>query len=89
MVQNYIKGLSNYYHGSFPLKFFSYIAGGFVKSIDRQLSKIAAETNISGSALNVENFIRLVEKNRKTPITHQELGSLFSCGKQITAIDIN
>ena len=89
MVQNYIKGLSNYYHGSFPLKFFSYIAGGFVKSIDRQLSKITAETNISGSALNVENFIRLVEKNRKTPITHQELGSLFSCGKQITAIDIN
>lgn len=88
MVQNYIKGLRNYYSGNSPLKFFSYIAGGFSKNIDSQLSKIATETNICGSALNVENFIRLIEKNKTSHLSHEQLGALFSCGKQITALDI-
>ena len=87
MVHNYIGNLSNYYKGSYRLRFFSYIAGGFCRNIGGQLSKITKETGISGSALNVENFIRLIEKNRQSPISHQKLGELFSCGRQILSAD--
>lgn len=87
MVINYIRGLGNYYKGSLPLRFFSYIAGGFGRNIASQIGKITRETGIGGSALGVENLVRLIEENRRNPISHEDFGSIFSCGRVIGLTD--
>jgi hypothetical protein len=52
--------------GKLPLAFFSYIAGGFGKSIDGQISNIVSETGIHGSAVTVSGIIGLVERHSIT-----------------------
>jgi len=89
MVHNYIGGLQNYYHDSFPLAFFSYIAGGFGKNIDAQLADIASKTAVQGSAVSVSSIISLVERHSAVGYDHAKLRKLFSLGRQVLLSDIN
>jgi hypothetical protein len=88
MIQNYIGNLDNYYTGVYPLAFFSYIAGGFGKNIDSQISGIAEETQVHGSAIGVANMIKLVEKYSDGEFAQRKIRDLFSIDRQIRIGDI-
>lgn len=87
MVHNYIGNMSNYYNGTYPLAFFSYIAGGFGANIDKQLQSITEETGISGSAMNVVNMIELIKRYDRCNYDHSTIMELFSVGRQILLSD--
>ena len=53
MVHNYIGNIINYSKSDKPLAFFSYIAGGFGGSIDKQLRNIADAGNLADPILAV------------------------------------
>ena len=88
MVHNYIGGLRNYYDGSFPLVFFSYIAGGFGRNIDAQIADITRETEVQGSAVSVSNIISLVERHSARGYDHAKLRRIFSLGRQVMMGDL-
>ena len=87
MVHNYLEHINKYSDCSYSIGFFSYIAGGFSKNIDKQIQKVASESDVCGSAINVANMIKLVEKNQKTPLSHQDFKDLFSLNRQIILSD--
>ncbi len=87
MVHNYLEHITGYSNCSYPIGFFSYIAGGFTKNIDKQIQKEVNESGICGSAINVSNMIRLVENNQKNHLTHQSIKDLFSINRQIVLSD--
>lgn len=87
MVHNYISNLHNYSSAKLPLAFFSYIAGGFGNNINHQLSRIANETSIHGSAVTVSSIIQMIEKHQNVPYTHAQLRTIFSCDRQIQFSD--
>lgn len=89
MVQNYIGGLSNYSGYTESLAFFSYIAGGFGVKIDEQLNKITAATKVNGSAMSVNNIIKLCENhNQKKQYSHQEIKDIFSLNRRVILADL-
>ena len=88
MIHNYIGGMRNYYDGTHPLAFFTYIAGGFGRNIDAQIKDIFDETEVCGSAVSVSNIIALVERNAENPYAHNRLRDLFALNKQILLGDI-
>jgi len=88
MIHNYIRGISNYYDGTLPLSFFSYIAGGFGANINSQIQSISAETEINGSAISVSNIIALAEYHTASPLTHIRLREIFSVDRQVLLSDI-
>jgi len=88
MIHNYIAGLSNYSQHKVPLAFFSYIAGGFSDKINEQIHGINVETGVPGSAINVSNFIKLIEKQKMSPCTHSTIRELFSMNRQILLGDL-
>lgn len=88
MVHNYIGNLSRYSKSDTPLAFFSYIAGGFGSGIDKQLNLITEATGVNGSAMNVSNMIRMIEKHQETPFTHGDIRHIFSVNRQIVLSDI-
>ena len=88
MVYNYINGLGNYYSGSSPLAFFSYIAGGFGANINAQICDISTETSIRGSAVGVSNIIALVEKHTEHPFSHRRIRDIFSLNRQVLLADL-
>jgi hypothetical protein len=88
MVYNYIRNLSNYYDGSYPLAFFSYISGGFGKNINSQIQDIIKETSIHGSAMSVSNMIHLVKRYGTMGYTHQKIREVFSVDRQISISDL-
>ncbi|MCL2107963.1 MAG: hypothetical protein FWH20_01270 [Oscillospiraceae bacterium] len=88
MVHNYIGGLQNYYDGKMPLAFFSYIAGGFSKSIDGQIANIVKETGVHGSAVTVSGIIGMVEKHSVKAYSHARLRDLFSVDRQVMLGDL-
>lgn len=88
MVYNYIGGISKYSKSTAPLAFFSYIAGGFGSNIDKQLNSITNVTGINGSAMNVSNMIRMIEKHQDTPYTQDNIRDIFSVNRQIVLSDI-
>lgn len=87
MVHNYIKGFANYYDGSLPLGFFTYIAGGFGSRIDSQIRGIVEETGVHGSVINVHNVIELVQDYNAQPCSHSELRKIFTVDRQILMSD--
>jgi len=87
MIHNYIEGISNYSQFNYPIGFFTYIAGGFIDTIDRQLLSESNESSVNGSAITVGNFIRMVEKNQDRPYSHRELRKIFGLNRQIQLID--
>ena len=91
MVHNYLDKVGNYSNSSYPIGYFSYIAGGFGKQIDKQLKDISDETGVTGSGITVSNFIKMIENqtsgNRK--YDHKELRQIFGLNRQILLGDIS
>ena len=87
MVHNYIEKNSNYSSSDYPIGFFTYIAGGFADSIDKQIQSEVNESHVPGSGITVANFIRLAEEHQKLPFTHSELRELFGVNRQIMMTD--
>lgn len=88
MVYNYIRNLSNYYDGTYPMAFFSYIAGGFGKNINVQIKEIVSETSIHGSAMSVSNMISLVERYEANGFNHSTVRDIFSLDRQVLLSDL-
>lgn len=89
MVHNYIRNLSNYYDGAYPLAFFSYISGGFGKNINAQIGEIVSETSIHGSAMSVSNMISLVDRYEANGYNHATIRDIFSVDRQILLSDLS
>ena len=88
MVHNYIENLANYSDSSDRLAFFSYIAGGFGKNIDKQIQSVANATGVNGSAISVTNMIKMVEQHNKVPYSHKKLCEIFSVNRQVLMQDL-
>ncbi len=88
MVHNYIGNLGRYYNGTSSLAFFSYIAGGFGRAIDRQLGAITEETGVPGSAMPVSNMIDMIRRHQEKPYSHEKVRDIFSVGRQVIKADI-
>ncbi len=87
MVHNYIENISNYSNSPYPIGFFTYIAGGFISTIDRQIQSEVEECHVSGSGITVGNMIKLVEQHQEKPYSHKELRDIFGLNRQITMAD--
>lgn len=88
MVYHYIPNISDYSEWDCPLKFFSYIAGGFTDTIANQLSQIVNNTGIHGSAMPISNFIKMVERHNTKPYSHEEVANIFTLDRKISITDI-
>lgn len=91
MVHNYLRKISNYSTYSYPIGFFAYIAGGFGKTIDKQIKDEVLESGIHGSGITVSNFIKMIE-NQSTgehTYSHAELRKIFGLDRQIHLADIS
>ena len=88
MVHNYLGNIQNYSSSTYPIGFFSYIAGGFINTFDRQLEREVSESGIHGSGITVGNFIKMIERAQKEPYTHERLRDIFSLDRQILLSDI-
>lgn len=88
MVHNYIEHIENYSSCNLPIGFFTYISGGFIGSINRQIESISSETNIRGSVITVGNFIKMIERHQEFPYSHQELKRIFGLNRQILLSDL-
>lgn len=88
MIHNYIENLQTYCQVTFPLAFFSYIAGGFGVNIDSQISSITEETSICGSAIKVDYLIKMIENHPTHSYTHEEIRRIFSVGRQVRYSDL-
>ena len=88
MVHNYLSNVDHYSDSSYPMAFFSYIAGGFGSNIDKQLLQVYSETNVPGSAVSVSNIIKMVEKQETEPYTHAKIRDIFSCNRQVEIGDL-
>lgn len=89
MVHNYIENVANYSSCEYPIGFFTYIAGGFISTIDKQIQSEVDECHVPGSAITVTNIIKLVENHQKKPYTHDELRRIFGLNRQILLKDIS
>lgn len=87
MVHNYIGNISNYSECSYPIGFFTYIAGGFIDTIDKQIQSEVSESNIPGSGITVGNFIKLIEQHQQQPFSHKRLREIFGINRQILISD--
>ena len=83
-----IENLSNYSDSPDRLAFFSYIAGGFGKNIDKQIQSVADATGVNGSAISVTNMIKMVEQHNKVPYSHKRLSEIFSVNRQVLMQDL-
>lgn len=88
MVHNYLEKVSNYSQSTYPVGFFSYIAGGFISTFDKQVASEIEESHINGSGITVATFIKMIEKNSETPYSHKQLRDVFSIGREIKLADI-
>ena len=88
MVHNYIENVANYSDSAYPIGFFTYIAGGFINTIDRQIQSEVEESHVPGSGITVANMIRLVERHQERPYSHAELRQIFGLNRQILLSDL-
>ena len=88
MVHNYIDNIGNYSECKYPIGFFTYIAGGFISTIDKQIQLEVNECNVPGSGITVGNFIKLVERHQEKPYSHKELKELFGLNRQVLLEDL-
>lgn len=88
MVYNYLSNVSRYSDSSYPMAFFTYIAGGFGANIDKQLQQIYSETSVPGSAVSVTNIIKMVEMQENQPYSHERIKNLFSLNRQVMLSDL-
>ena len=83
MVHNYIEIVGTYSELSYHIGFFSYIAGGFISTFDKQVMSEVQESNIHGSGITVANFIKMVEKHGQNPYSHKQLRDIFSMDREV------
>ncbi len=88
MVHNYLSNVERYSDSEYPMVFFTYIAGGFGNSIDRQIEAIHAETGVKGSAISVSNIIKMVEEQEQKPYNHTDIRNLLSVNRQVLISDL-
>ena len=90
MVHNYLKRIQSYSSSPFPIGFFTYIAGGFGKSIDKQIQDEVKESGIHGSGITISNFIKMIEnhQNGVRKYSHRDLRSIFSLDRQVSLKDV-
>ena len=88
MVHNYIENVGSYSPSGYPIGFFTYIAGGFISTIDRQIQSEVNECNVPGSGITVGNMIKLVERHQENPYSHSELRNIFGLNRQILLSDL-
>jgi hypothetical protein len=90
MVHNYIEKISTYSDSALPIGFFTYIAGGFGKQIDRQIQSEVEESGVHGSGITVSTFIKMIENQTSgsKTYTHGELRSIFGLDRQVRLSDI-
>ena len=88
MIYHYLSQIKNYSDSEYPLKFFSYIAGGFSNNIASQLNKIVENSGVNGSAMPVSTFIKMIEKNFEKSYSHKEIKNIFSVNRQVNLSDI-
>ena len=88
MVHNYIGNIRGYSDYSYPIGFFTYIAGGFIGTIDKQIRSEVEECHVRGSGITVGNMIKLVEAHQERPYSHKDLRELFGLNRQILLTDL-
>lgn len=88
MIYHYLPNIKNYSSTTFPLGFFSYIAGGFSNSIANPVNDIVRNSQVNGSAMPVTVFIKMAEKNSTTPYNHVEIKTIFSVNRQVNITDL-
>lgn len=90
MVHNYIEHISNYSDSTYPIGYFAYIAGGFGKTIDKQIRDEVDESGVNGSGITVSNFIKMIEnqQNGVRNYSHADLRNIFGLNRQILLEDI-
>ncbi len=88
MVHNYIEKIGNYSDSDYPIGFFSYIAGGFISTFDKQVASEIEESKVQGSGINVATFIKMIEKHNEQPYSHKRLREIFQIGREIKLADI-
>ena len=89
MVHNYIGNIRSYSNYVYPIGFFTYIAGGFISTIDRQIRSEVDECHVNGSGITVGNMIKLIESHQEKPFSHKELMELFGLNRQILLADLH
>lgn len=89
MVHNYLENINNYSSCTHPIGFFTYISGGFVPHIDRQIMDEVNSSGIHGSAITVSNLIMLIEDHMENPYSHADLRKIFGLDRQIMLSDIH
>lgn len=89
MVHNYLGGIANFSNCTYPIGYFTYISGGFVKHIDKQIQSEVDESGIHGSGITVANLISLIEDHMETPYSHSELRRIFGMDREILLSDIH
>lgn len=88
MVHNYLSNIERYTSSTYPMTFFSYIAGGFGTNIDKQLQQIYSETGVPGAAVSVSNIIKMVEVQESNPYSHKRIKDIFSVNRQVVMSDL-
>ena len=89
MVHNYLENISNYSSCKHPIGYFTYISGGFVPHIDRQIMDEVNASGVHGSGITVSNLIMLIEDHMENPYSHAELRKIFGLDRQIMLSDIH
>ena len=88
MVHNYIGNISAYSKSTYPIGFFTYIAGGFTDTINKQIQSEVDECGVSGSGITVGNMIKLIEKHMTIHYSHKQLRNIFGLNRQIMLEDL-
>lgn len=88
MVHNYIERIHSYSKSDLPIGFFTYVAGGFIRNINRQIQSEVQECRVPGSGITVGTMIKLVEEHQRQPFSHEELRELFGLNRQILISDL-
>ncbi len=90
MVHNYLERINTYSSSSYPIGFFAYIAGGFGKTIDKQIQDEVRESGVHGSGITVSNFIKMIEnqQNGIRKYSHKDLRGIFGLDRQVMLKDV-
>ncbi|MBQ8983717.1 MAG: AlwI family type II restriction endonuclease [Lachnospiraceae bacterium] len=90
MVHNYLERINTYSSSMYPIGFFAYIAGGFGKTIDKQIQDEVSESGVHGSGITVSNFIKMIENqhNGVRMYSHKDLQSIFGLDRQVMLKDV-
>ena len=90
MVHNYLERINTYSSSLYPIGFFAYIAGGFGKTIDKQIQNEVKESGIHGSGITVSNFIKMIENHQNgiRKYNHSELRNIFGLDRQVRLEDV-